>query len=358
MKLSSLLAGAAVASLMMAAACGASAQSWADSTTVSGRMYFDFSNITNKVDGVKSGNNGTGFDIKRFYIGVDHKFTDLISVNVTTDFQTQTFGDGSKATELYLKKAYVDLNFSPMFDVKAGSSDLPWVPYAEGIYGNRYIENTIADKQKVATSADWGLHAAGVFGTASDPVVVSYAVSAVNGNGYKNPTRSKSMDLEGRLSLVYAGQWNVAIGGYTGKLGQNVVGTATPNKASRFDALAAWVGDHGRLGVEYFSANDYSAALVKGPATTDDKADGYSLFGTYRIDHTYSVFGRMDDVKPSKSLTPSKKDKYYNAGVTYSVFKNVDFSLVAKHSEVTSTATPVNHKTTNDELGVFAQVRY
>lgn len=364
MKLSSLLAGAAVASLMLAAACGASAQSWADSTTVSGRMYFDFSNITNKVDGVKTGAaNGTGFDIKRFYIGVDHKFTDLISVNVTTDFQTQTFGDnavagaGSKATELYLKKAYVDLNFSPMFDVKAGSTDLPWVPYAEGLYGNRYIENTIADKQKVATSADWGLHAAGVFGLPSDTFTFSYAVSAINGNGYKNPTRSKSMDLEGRLSMVYAGQWNFAIGGYTGKLGQNVVGANTPHKASRFDALAAWVGDHGRAGVEYYSTSDYNAKYITG-ASAEDKATGYSVFGTYRLSHSYSLFGRMDDVKPSKTITPTKKDKYYNAGVTYSVFKNVDFSLVAKHSELTSPLAATAKKTVNDELGVFAQVRY
>jgi hypothetical protein len=183
---------------------------------------------------------------------------------------------------------------------------------------------------------------------------VSYAVSAINGNGYKNPSRTETMDVEGRLSAVIQGQWNLAIGGYTGKLGQKVVGTPTPNTATRFDALAAWVGDQGRLGVEYFSANDYSGALVKGPANVDDKADGYSVFGTYRFNHDWSMFGRADDVKPSKTLNPSKKDKYMNAGVTYSAFKNVDFSLVVKHDDLTSTG----HKTTYNEVGVFGQFRY
>ncbi len=242
--------------------------------------------------------------------------------------------------------------------MKVGANDLPWVPYAENIYGNRYVEKTLIDRMSFGTSADWGLHLGGTYGVASDPFVVSYAVSAINGNGYKNPSRTKSMDLEGRLSAVVYGQYNFAIGGYTGKLGQSLTGVATPQKASRFDALAAWVGDQGRVGVEYFSANDYSGALVK--ATTPDKADGYSVFGVYRLNHYWSVFGRADDVKPSKLLSPTKKDKYYNGGVTYSAFKNIDFSLTLKHEEVTaSTGTPiVAHNTTNDEVGVFAQFRY
>ncbi len=349
MKISTLLTGVAAAACLMAVASTASAQSWADTTTVSGRMYYDLSDISTKVDGTKSGANGTGFDIKRFYIGIDHKFTDMFSANITTDFQyNSTLG----ATELYIKKAYLQASFSPQFNVRAGSTDLPWIPYAESIYGYRYVENTLSDKQKVGTSADWGLHALGTFGDATTGNTLSYQLSMINGNGYKNPSRAKSMDFEGRVSAVVGYQWNFAIGGYSGKLGQAAVGVATPQTAKRFNALAAWVGDHGRLGVEYFTANDYSAALVK--SATPDKADGYSVFGTYRFNHDWSAFGRVDDVKPSKDLSPTKKDKYYNLGVTYSAFKNVDFSLVAKHDDLTSTG----HKTTTDEVGLFAQFQY
>src|SRR5690242_5436992 len=80
----SLVIGTAVAAIALAAiASGASAQD----TTISGRMYADFTNIDNKVDGVEAAPTGTGFDIKRLYIGIDHKFSDMFSANVTTDFQ-------------------------------------------------------------------------------------------------------------------------------------------------------------------------------------------------------------------------------------------------------------------------------
>jgi hypothetical protein len=368
MKKSSLIIGAAIGALVMVASASAFAQSWSDSTTVSGRMYYDFTDVTNKVDGAKSnaaptganGANGTGFDITRFYVGIDHKFTDMFSANVTTDFQ---YNSTLAATEVYLKKAYIDMTVAPEFDVKAGATDMPWIPYVESIYGNRYIEKTIIDRQGFGTSSDWGLHASGTFGAAGDPTI-SYQASMVNGNGYKNPNRATKMDLEGRVSAV-VDQWNFAVGGYSGTRGQSVytgsVLPATPHKAQRFDALAAWIGDQGRVGVEVFSATDWAASAITDTTaghTKGDKSDGTSVFGTYRFDHDWSAFARFDDVKPSKTLSPTKEDKYDNFGVTYSAFKNVDFSLVAKHDDLTSTISAVNHKTVNDELGVFAQFRY
>jgi hypothetical protein len=161
------------------------------------------------------------------------------------------------------------------------------------------------------------------------------------------------MDFEGRLSAKFD-TLNFAIGGYTGKLGQEVAGgAATPNTATRFNALAAYIGDRSRFGVEYFSANDYSAALVKDPLN-EDKADGVSVFGSYRLTPVYTLFGRAEEVKPSKTLSPTKKDQYYNAGVSFAAFKGVSFSAVVKHDEVTSTG----HKTTNNEVGIWTEVRY
>ena len=59
---------------------------WWDNTSISGRMYYDLSNISNKNNGTASTSNGTSFDIKRFYLGVDHKFDETYSANLTTDF--------------------------------------------------------------------------------------------------------------------------------------------------------------------------------------------------------------------------------------------------------------------------------
>ncbi|WP_443749259.1 porin [Asticcacaulis solisilvae] len=353
MKLTSLLFGAASGALLLAAAAGANAQSWADSTTVSGRIYADFSNITSKVDGVTSNStatsgipaaNGTGFDVKRFYVGIDHKFTDVWSMNVTTDFQ---YSSAISATEVYIKKAYIQGTFSPAFIVRAGSADLPWIPYAEDIYGSRYLEKTVSDRTGFGTSADWGLH---VLGKLNDNF--SYQVSAINGNGYKNPTRAKSMDIEGRLSAKFD-QLNFAIGGYTGKLGQAAPGVATPQKASRFNALAAFTGDRLRAGVEYFSANDFSGTLVK--STTPDKADGTSVFGSFRITPEYSIFARADTAKLSKLLNAAKKDDYYNLGVEWNAFKGVNFSAIVKHDSLTPSA---GHKVEANEVGVYSQFRF
>lgn len=350
MKLSSLLFGAASSAFIAAAVASAA---HADDAVLSGRIYADVSNISNKVDGVESNGtagfgipaaNGTGLDVKRVYIGVDKKFTDMWSMNVTTDFQ---YSSAISATEVYIKKAYIQGSFSPAFNVRVGAADLPWVPYAEDIYGYRYVENTVADRTKFGTSADWGLHA---FGKLNDNF--SYAVSVINGNGYKNPTRTKRMDVEGRLSAKFD-QWNFAVGGYTGKLGQSVTGTVTPQTASRFNALAAFVGDRAKFGVEYFSANDFSGTLVK--STTPDKADGTSLFGSYRITPVYTLFGRIDTTKLAKTITPAKKDDYYNVGIEWLAFKGVAFSAVVKHDKYVPSA---GHKVEANEVGVWSQLKF
>jgi hypothetical protein len=160
-------------------------------TQVSGRMYYDFTNIDDSSKGAKTDKSGTAFDIKRFYLGVDHKFDDKWAVNLTTDFQ---YSSAIGATELYIKKAYVQYKLSDAFVLRAGSTDLPWVPFAENAYGMRYVENTLIDRLKFGTSADWGVHASGKFAGGS----AEYAVAALNGNGYKNPSRGKGVDFEGR----------------------------------------------------------------------------------------------------------------------------------------------------------------
>jgi hypothetical protein len=341
----SLILGTAFAAVMLAAAAGANAQSWADNTMVSGRIYADVTDLSVKTNGTKQASSGFGTDVKRFYLSVDHKFNDIWNVDVTTDFTTSNFGSSTNLTTVYIKKAYLEGKFSPAFDLRVGSTDLPWIPYAEGIYGYRYIENTLSDKAKVGTSADWGVHASGKLGP-----IFSYAISAVNGNGYKNTSRAKGLDVEGRLSAKID-QFDFAVGGYTGKLGVTY-GTKTPNTANRFNALAAWTGDRAKIGVEYFSANDYSAAIVKGAA--EDKADGVSVFGGYRLNPVYTLIGRYDDVKPNKDTNSSKEDKYYNVGVTYAAFKNVNFALMYKHDDLKSTGT----KTVTDEIGIWSELRY
>lgn len=153
----------------------ASAQPSAGSQTkISGRMYFDVTHIENRANGARiaGGGNGANFDIKRFYIGIDHVFNAVFSANVTTD---TTYDSATANGQIYLKKAYLQAKIDPLLTVRVGASDLPWVPYVEGIYGYRYFEQVVVDRNKFGTSSDWGIHASG---SAFDGIV-NYAIAAV-----------------------------------------------------------------------------------------------------------------------------------------------------------------------------------
>ena len=313
-------------------------------TKLSGRMYYDFSNINAESNGVKTSASGTGFDIKRFYLGVDHKFNDTWSMNLTTDFQ---YSSAIGATEVYLKKAYLEGKFSDAFALRLGSTDLPWVPFAENAYGYRYIENTLVDRLKYGTSADWGVHASGVSGSG----MFNYAVAMINGAGYKNPSRSKGVDFEGRIGFAPVEGLTLAVGGYTGKLGKETETVDVPHTAKRFDALAAYATPDFRIGAEYFSATDWNVTQVDA-----DKADGYSVFGNVALGgNGINLFARYDSAKTSKDIDPSLKNTYYNIGIEFPVTKGLKVAPVYKYTRLEND-TSIDQVT--KELGVWGEFRF
>ena len=326
-------------------------------TTISGRMYFNASEITREVNGSKTESDG-GFLIKRFYLGVDHKFNNLLSGNITTDIDSVGSTNGSLVGKgLYVKKAYLQAKFSPAFAVRLGSADLPWVPYVEGLYGYRYVENVMIDRTKFGTSADWGVHTLGDLAGG----IISYDFAVIDGGGYRDPKVTNAVDFEGRVSAKYKG-FNVAVGGYTGKLGKDVDGGAPVyHTASRFDALVAYKDARFTLGGEYFAAKNWTQVN----ALPSDKADGWSVFGSANVVPKISVFGRYDWVKPHKDTLPMLKDQYFNAGIQYEAFKNVDLSLVYKHDKAENGTISTSNGTiggstdgTYDEIGVWGVFQF
>jgi len=336
----------------------APAHGWWNDTKISGRMYYNFSYINNKSDGVRQSNSGTGFDIKRFYVSIDHNFTDMFSGDITTDF---TYDSNVGATQLYIKKAYLEAKINDALDIRLGSTDLPWIPFVEGLYGHRYVENVLVDRTKFGTSAGWGLHLKGKLANG----MLNYAFSVINGAGYKHPgVHTNAMDFEGRVSA----NWNhfvLGVGGYVGKLGKDVEGTPTYHTAKRLDVIGAWVTDRARLGVEYFHATDFKNVTT----VASDTADGYGVFASYQFDPKWSVFGRYDHANPTKDTNSSLKDDYYNVGVTYTPAKIIDLSLVYKHDKIgggywgTSNgtiggSTATTGSGTYDEVGLFSRFRW
>jgi hypothetical protein len=323
-----------------------------ETTTISAKGFIDFTNVKQDSNGVPTDASGTGIDVKRFYIGVDHKFDDQWSANVTTDFNYVS-NDGE--TQVYIKKAFLQSKFNDAFVLRAGSADLPWVPFVEGLYGYRYLENVLIDHTKFGTSADWGLHALGKF---SDGMV-NYAVSVINGGGYKNPTRTKSVDIEGRVSVEPIKGLTFAVGFYNGKLGQETETNSAEHTAQRVDALVAYVNGPFRTGVEYFQATDWKQ--VQTVAT--DKADGYAGWFSFNFTPDFAAFVRVDETKPSKDLAPNLKNTYANLGVAYRARKNVDLALAYKQDKVEKGTMSLSNGTIGgsnegkfNEIGFWAQV--
>jgi hypothetical protein len=345
--------------LAIAAVGGAASTAYAqdaESTTIGGRFFIDLTDVTLKNDGVKQPSEGYGVDVKRGYVIVQHSFDKTWSANLTTDFN-YVANDGE--TNLFIKKVYVQGKASDALIGRLGAEDTPWIPYVEDLYGYRYVEQVITDRLKFGTSSDWGLNAQGKTMNSR----VNYSISLVNGGGYKNPTRSKGMDAEGRIGFMAFDGFTISLGFYNGKLGKDIEGSATPavNTASRADALITYVKKSLRLGVEYFSADNWNQVTT----VAKDKADGYSVWGSFDFSPKYGIFARADNANLSKTLNPALKDKYYNAGFAIHARKNVDFSLVYKHEDIDhgswNTANGViGGKNTGkyDEFGIWCLVNF
>ncbi|HJR15172.1 MAG TPA: porin [Rhodanobacteraceae bacterium] len=318
-----------------------SASSWADDTKVSGTMFTDFTNLDQTSNGKKTDASGTGLDVKRFYLSIDHKFNDIWSANLTTDFNYVS-NDGE--TQLFVKKAYVQGAFSPLATLRVGSANMAWIPFVEDWYGYRYVENTLIDRMKYGNSADWGLHLLG------DNGMFNYQVSAINGGGYKNPSRSNHVDFEGRVGLQPVKGLAFAVGAYDGDLGKDTQSSPALHSARRYDAMAAWNRDGLRLGAEWFKADNWKNITT--PFT--DTASGYSLWGSYDFTSA-SVFARYDQVKPSKDLDPSLKDTYWNAGVAFPVTKGVKVAVAYKDERLRNDTTTDIH---SREIGAWAEVKF
>ncbi len=347
-------------------------------TTIGGLVYSDLSNISLQNDNAKgvpveTAPTGTGFDIKRFYLIVDHTFSDIWSANLTTDAQYSTASTSTVSTptgttsaltsqttsggvaEVFIKKLYLQGNFNRAFVLDVGSYDTGWAPFVQNLYGYRFIEKTTTDRLGFANTDDWGAYATGSLGAGG---LLSYSVGAVDGGGFKNPTRTKFVDLDSRVALRPVSWLTLAVGFYDGHLGQvTAANESYPNNtATRLDGLVAVnvAGIH--VGGEYFDARNFktvssatsgtygtsSIVTSAGAPPISDQAAGYSAWASYDFTPKWSVFARYDDAHLSEDVARSLTDTYYNFGVAYHILKQFDVAAVYKNERVSGGSTSVS----------------
>jgi hypothetical protein len=260
--------------------------------------------------------------------------------------KTTTTNSGA-VTEVFIKKLYLQAKLDDAYVVSAGSNSMPWANFVEGLYGYRWVEKTTNDRLGFLNTADWGLHATGAFAGTG----INYAVSVINGAGYKNPTRTKDVDIEGMVNYVSPIGVTVGAGFYEGHLGQ--VNAANQdfdkNTASRWNVAINYKIAGFHVGGEYFTAKNYktvnnvtagvfgTSAVIATTATgvvPTDKATGGSVWASYDLTDQYAVFARYDDATLSKDVLSDLKDKYFNVGFGYRPFKQVGLALVYKYEKV------------------------
>lgn len=286
------------------------------------RVYANVSTKSNKDEatGVESNDSGVGVDVKRTYF----TFTHLFDKTWSAVFQSDIGDQGARRYDVFVKKAYIEAKASPLAIFRLGAADSPWIPYVEGVYGLRYIEQTITDHLSFGSSGEWGLHAVG-----ANPVW-GYAFTIGNGRGFSNPTRSKSVDYEGRVSFTPAKGLHLALGGYSGKRGQETDTVSARHTATRGNALAAYGTDRFKIGGEYFQASNWNNVTT----VATDKSDGFSGWAQVNLNPEHSLFGRYDHSTPSKDLKPDLEFDYYNAGWQWTVNKAFAAALVYKRAQV------------------------
>jgi hypothetical protein len=293
-------------------------------TTIGGRVYADLSSkdLKDEGTGVKSTDSGVGVDVKRFYFTATHEFNPTWSAQFQSDI-----GDvGAKRYDVFVKKAFVQAKLDDAAIFRLGAADTPWIPFVEGIYGQRYLEQTITDSLSFGTSAEWGLH---FLGKAAGNML-GYAFTIGNGKGYSSPSRSKSVDFEGRVSFEPITGLIFAVGGYGGKRGNDTDAAPAKHTANRFNALANWVIGPVKVGGEYFTADNWNRVTQ----VTEDKSDGYSSWLQFMATPEWTLFSRYDSANPSKTLNSALKLTYYNLGVQWKPVKPLTAALAYKYADV------------------------
>ena len=375
------------------------ASKWAANTSISGEMFLNLSNITQHSGGANNPASGVGVNLKRAFLGLDHHFTSKISAAILLDAdnvtgQTSTVNPATSAAQLvgkgvFIRNAYGEIKLHPALTIRLGAAEMPWISYAEAAENQRHVERSLLERVGYGNPADWGVHLSGDFLRQKD-ASLGYAISVVNGGGYRQARVTKSVDIEARFSGTWHGFYG-ALGGYYGKRGndiETIAGTTASSfhMAKRIDVMAGYKSSVIGIGGEYFYARDWNNVGVN-PALfvlSQDAASGWSGFVHYNLSRQWRAFLRYDQVKPNRDTVPELQDDLFVGGLQFSPLKYVDLALVYKRETVNggsvatsngvigcgTTAMPNAFTTqaslaalcrgngTYDEVGLFTAIRF
>lgn len=289
---------------------------FAADTKVKGRLYANWN--MDLTDGAESANSS---NIKRAYVTVKSKLSNYTSVRITTDIKETSAFDGYS---IILKYGYID--WKPGFghgNLKArfGLQPTLFIDNMNKLWGRRYLEKTIGDKNSFLTTSDLGLSAIVNLGKKGKTGYV--ALQILNGTKYSNVEElNKNKDF-GFFTLLkpFANNENLK---RSRLLGQAYFGTQNVSlmptvdttingvdmESSQFKhqiiSFGGLLGYSNKLDIGFdanFMTNGTGYNDTTGAALDDLKSSGISLFGTLYFEgltesdsfaRTLNLFGRFD----------------------------------------------------------------
>jgi len=282
---------------------------------IDGEVFFSFQKYLTQASAVSYNK----FDITRAYINFKKALSEGANVRVTLDaarLAAATDPTGSSQYLLdFLKYAYVELpladNPNISLSTKLGLQQTVWAPFAEKLWGNRYIAKVFTDDEGIISTADFGI---GFQGTLK-ALGAEYALTLMNGSGFKNPETNSGKDIALRLNKDI----------FSGANGGSVVLGAYTVMTDRFGAGSDSAIYGAMLGYKSEPGSSLYAEYLGGKRSAAD-ISGYSVGGYFFLLPEVYILGRYDYYNPDISTSASVVQKTF-AGLSYVWTKEVRVAL-------------------------------
>lgn len=225
------------------------------------------------------GNSHQAFEITRAYFGYGYNFSKSFSGKITLDVGNP--GVGGLQMTAYLKNAMVTYKQNGL-TVNFGLIGLVQFKVQEKAWGYRYLYKSFQDQHKFGSSADLGLNVAYKFDKA-----FSMDFTLINGEGYKKIETDSTLRVGLGASIHPIKE--VTLRAYYDVIKKNDVSQ---------QSLAFFAGYKGKdfsMGAEY--NKQINNKNVDGKDLT-----GFSIYGTYKLDKKWKIFGRFDDLASNELM--------------------------------------------------------
>jgi len=333
--------------------------------TIGGKSYINFTlantEVRNGAGVITSDIDQNGLAVDRLYLEAKYRANKVWMGRITMDVNNEQTDNApgpaalgqplDRNMNVFLKYAYIEGNFRPELQLRAGLSHTPWIDYEQNLWGHRYVSKVASDIFGFDHSADYGV---GLKGDVVDGMI-QYWATVTNGGGYSNPNRTEGLDFNGRVTfspsqvagLQVSGQYR---NGYKG----TKTGPGTGNKSSFFQAMATYAQEDWRAGANYM---DNSTDLAGSVFDIDDSV--YSLWGWAKVGE-YGGFGRYDHRKNENAaaVPVAAKTDHFVLGVEMWPAKGLTLALAWDYSKTKNNGNTVGAESKFNKFGLYSEYKF